>query len=486
MLEGQYSIYARDMVNNETRNTFKVDYGISAEFQQPLDPQTRSASMISRAHWGVKWARLYDVGPHGVDPFTAAATSLSDGGASLEQIPYVTSFPGGGQTNTAYTLHNIQNGSYAVIAEDELGLTTSLHANSMIQVGSSVDTFGVTQTYMQAFSVSPPFFTPAGVVTLKLPDQTKIPFTMSLDGVSETGTTAVWLTASSKGTLPPSHFTFPQGSDLSFNMKSSAVSSGGAAISIGYDARGLTADQEAGIRLLQSQPGGTVDATLSVDTGAHVVSGHVTTLDPVTVAVPVPSSPLVTTSTGLINGQPELSVTSYRADAALVVTSATETAAGFSQLKAQAGLVPVGGAYALIPTGVFFRPRANAIGRADPAVLSALGVPASSLGIYLSTDGFKTIYPLTHPSANVSSAAAAGEIASTDLSTTTYIALLGKPMTPVTTLTAQGGSRIIQNKTVVSAGTALQLFVSSTAFSVASSFLQIDQQVSTTPLQSFM
>jgi hypothetical protein len=481
--EGRYHVYARDKANNVTQNTFIVDYGISAEFQS-VNTAARSATLISRATWGVKWARLFDVGPNGVNPFGSG--DFVTGTGPLESLAYVQQSLGGGSPTINYTFSGIPPGSYAVVALDEQGLTTSLHANSLIQIGTFLDQFNVPQTTIQSFSVGGPFFTPDGAVTLILPDQSRMPFGMSLEGVTQTGASAVWITAASNGLVPPMHFTYPQGSDLGFRMATTAKFSGAAAITVGYDARGLTPDQELGIRLLQFRAGGSVDATLSVDTGAHVVSGHVTTLDQVAVSIPLPTTPLTEVNVGQVNGQPEMTVSSYRTDVALTVAGATETAAGLPQLKAQTGLVPVGNIYVLTPFGTYFRPRATAMGRVDPGTLSALGVPASSLGIYTSTDGFKTAYPLMHPSASVSSSAAAGEIAATDASSSTYIALLGKPSGPITTLSIVGGARVAQGSAVVSANSQLQLNVSSSAFGVASTSLKIDQAFSTAPLQAFM
>ncbi|MCI0389221.1 MAG: SBBP repeat-containing protein [Acidobacteria bacterium] len=120
--------------------------------------------------------------------------------------------------------------------------------------------------------------TPAGGnVTIQPVDLTTMtaPVTLTFSNVVQGGNTT--LTTSDTGPSPPPNFQLGAPPTY-YDLRTTAVYSGGIQVCIDYT--GVSYPDEAGLRLFHFESGGWVDVTTSLDTGADVICGNVTSLSP--------------------------------------------------------------------------------------------------------------------------------------------------------------------------------------------------------------
>ncbi len=418
--EAEYEISAEDMMGWKGGGRFKVDYGISAEVQD-IDIEGRGFRGIANATWGVKYIKLVKTGPTEPDYFNGV---IPDEVVPLQQVT------GGGATSVPFHFTGLADGPYLAFGSDGIGANTFIHGATLfdIETGPGPD-YKVTA---HAFSVSPPFFTPSGKITITPLGGHPISINLSFDNQLAPGGTGAWISPTSVDY--PGFTTSPQGSSLAFQIFTSAQFTGGIHVTIGYDPEGLSVERQLGIRLIHLEPSMTNDVTVSVDTVAHEVSGVVTSLAPFIVAVPLPTQgPYLSISTRQVEGRPELAMSSYENSATVLAVDAAQAGltSAIADLKTSINLIQVSTAYAIGPPSTRFRPDANLTANYSRTRLTELGVSESSLALYVSTTGFSSVSVLPDSALSVSSKAVTAELPKLEPGTTTYVILMGAPVPPV-------------------------------------------------------
>lgn len=102
-----------------------------------------------------------------------------------------------------------------------------------------------------------------------------MPATLTFSNVVQGGNTT--LTTSDTGPPPPPNFQLGAPPTY-YDLRTTAVYSGGIQLCINYT--GVSFADEAGLRLFHFEGGGWVDVTMSLDTGADIICGNVTSLSP--------------------------------------------------------------------------------------------------------------------------------------------------------------------------------------------------------------